>query len=118
MTPVRAQGGEVEAVAEFGEEVGLPADQGFERGRVGGEVGDEADDAAENDGVRLALGQGTLGDGAGAGEDGEVKRIVHGEGGAGVDEFGGKGAELVGEAGDPAGLDEVAGEPERGLAAG
>ena len=118
--PVRAQRDEVEAVAEFGQQVGFPAhvvrQQG--RGALGPQAGDEGDEAVEGAGVRLAVRQRALGHGAGGEEEGEGERVVHGQGGGGVDQFAREGAELVGEAGDPAGLHEVAGLPDRGLGAG
>ena len=70
---------------------------------------------AKASGVGFAFGECAFGDGAGGRQDGEGESVVHGGGGGGVDEFRGDAAELVGEAGDPAGLDEVATLPEGGL---
>ncbi len=111
-------GGEVQAEAEILEQAELPADQVRQQGDAGAGMGDQMQHAAENAGVGLALRNCALGDGTGGGEDGERPGIVHSQGGAGVDELGGDGAELVGEAGGPAGLNEVAGLPKRGFGAG
>ncbi len=110
-------GGEIEPVAEMGEEAALPANEVGD-GLGLGDVGDKVQQAAKYGFLRLAFRQRAFGDGAGGGEQGEGKRGLHGKCRAGVDQFGGKAAELVGQAGDPAGFDQVAGLPYVGAGAG
>src|ERR671916_1675376 len=77
--------GEVEAVAELGQQLRFPAhvvrQQGF--GALAPEAGDEGDETVEGAGVRLAVRQRALDHGAGGGQEGGGGRVLPGQGGGG-----------------------------------
>lgn len=116
--PGGGAGGEVEAVAEFGQEGRLPMDQ-ERQGMLGAasECGDHADQSVEAARMRLALWKGAIGHGAGGGQDRERQRVIQGERGRGMHHFAREAAELVREPRHPAHFDKIARLPERRLPA-